>query len=801
MTERREVARLLTAHLQMQSMSAGKIKYYTDKITSGVHDDWMRQISLALRDQAKSIFAGLEDEGEDDAIELADVRTLLAVQDERDRVDFSKARKGSPRPAKDAASVIRKREAQAKQSPASRENKILAAVIEPYPPCIESLKHLKTIKLAELEEETHHRGSALLVKRVEPLIRERVVTKAVIKDDDGDVENVELHLAASSAVHDAFSSDGQLAIKEPYYTRRADGTTIIRIDHPTDVVLPQDREVKAESAEAESKSAAEWKQVGNDALKAGEFSRSRNAYKTGLSAAKEDEKRLKLDLYRNAARAELELKQFDEAKTDAFAAVSDGADSSLANLDVKAYFRAGLASYNLEHFDDAEIYYRALLELDKNDADGGRELVKVQRRLGERRHGNFDFDTVIKTSLRNPHIDAAKYANSVQIGESEHGGRGLFATRDLRTGDLVLCEKAFCSVFQQDPGWFAAFKLYEGKLSVASSATALWCQTVQKLLNNPSTISKVAELSGKYEGIGTAEVVVDGSHVVDTFQIHDIIERNTFGIPSPQKGRRNKAFGFAAETQGDKPLGENTGLFVKAAYMNHSCVPNTRKFFIGDLILMRATRPISKGEELFQAYVQTDAGVEPRRRLLESTWHFRCNCKLCAAESQESKEKIASREALEKRASELAVRIKHGAASETDINKAEVLLKSVKNSYDSTLYKHLPRKGSADLQIALIHQHARRKQRAKCLAMITDLFDMLGWKLDLKVRQHELTRKEQCETWIVPNLVEVLLLGCSVQRQSGREDAEKLEKIAQDLYIAVNGVPNGWDQLLKTRGP
>ncbi|KAK4982636.1 hypothetical protein LTR66_009173 [Elasticomyces elasticus] len=53
---------------------------------------------------------------------------------------------------------------------------------------------------------------------------------------------------------------------------------------------------------------------------------------------------------------------------------------------------------------------------------------------------------------------------------------------------------------------------------------------VPKPLNNPSQINKILNLYGTYDGIGRKPIVTDGSPVIDTFQVHDIICRNVLGL-------------------------------------------------------------------------------------------------------------------------------------------------------------------------------------------------------------------------------------------------------------------------------
>jgi SET domain-containing protein len=70
---------------------------------------------------------------------------------------------------------------------------------------------------------------------------------------------------------------------------------------------------------------------------------------------------------------------------------------------------------------------------------------------------------------------------------------------------------------------------------------------------------------------------------------------------------------------------------VDLGRIHHSCIPNARKEYIGDLLVLRATRPIKAGEEIFHAYDESP-DYDERQQALNLTWGFRCDCALCRRE-------------------------------------------------------------------------------------------------------------------------------------------------------------------------
>jgi hypothetical protein len=155
---------------------------------------------------------------------------------------------------------------------------------------------------------------------------------------------------------------------------------------------------------------------------------------------------------------------------------------------------------------------------------------------------------------------------------------------------------------------------------------ALCKAVVQKLLNNPSQVEKVLSLFGDYPGLSQQVIMSNSGPVIDTFQVHDIVARNAFGLGPVY---------FRGHQRDEDVSKASTGLWILASYMNHSCVSNTKKEYLGDPMVLRATRPILSGEEITHSYDET-SDYDERSAALMKTWGFKCNCALCIAEEADS---------------------------------------------------------------------------------------------------------------------------------------------------------------------
>ncbi|XP_075052794.1 protein-lysine N-methyltransferase SMYD4 isoform X2 [Mixophyes fleayi] len=85
-----------------------------------------------------------------------------------------------------------------------------------------------------------------------------------------------------------------------------------------------------------------------------------------------------------------------------------------------------------------------------------------------------------------------------------------------------------------------------------------------------------------------------------------------------------------------------TALFPVLSLLNHSCDPNTTVSFQGRCAMVKASRPIQKGEEVVHCYGphKLRMDFEERHKLLKDQYFFVCQCEACTQE-QGSKDKTS----------------------------------------------------------------------------------------------------------------------------------------------------------------
>ncbi|KAH6666521.1 TPR domain-containing protein [Plectosphaerella plurivora] len=563
----------------------------------------------------------------------------------------------------------------------------------PYPPSLASVEDLKPMTLADLRMETHHRGHVIKLRRVSPVVELAMSSWAVVQgEESSDVERLTLFLHKKQNGKDLLDTISEFQVKEPYFTRNDQDEPTIRIDHPSDLVVLSYKETQEQwrqrsldttDESAEAPSLLDFKQRGNKALGDGDNFRSWAYYTQGLKSDKGADKVLVRDVHRNRAHVNLLLNRYDEAKSDALASLTN--DPEGTELDAKAHHRAGLASYALGDFTHSQACFEKQKELQGSSPTVEWHLKRVKRRLEEQTTGNYNFPQIVTTLQKlGGRADVASFDGPTVIKESPGAGRGAFAIRAIKTGEIVMAEKPFAVTWSHEPEAvsFMTCDMREDA-TIRVFPSGLHRAVVQKLMNNPSQIATVLSAFGDYKGTGTECVVRDGVPVVDTFQVHDIIQRNAFG-PGAQTGEEDVSNASA-------------GLWVRAACLNHSCVPNVTKSYVGDLMLLKALRPIAKGEELTHAYDET-GDYEARAAALQRTWGFECTCTLCVTEKKEDPATRKRRGELEQEAAALMAKNTPSSAGRAVYYKAKRLQAAIAETYSDKTHKGLPRRAGAQLQ-------------------------------------------------------------------------------------------------------
>jgi len=144
---------------------------------------------------------------------------------------------------------------------------------------------------------------------------------------------------------------------------------------------------------------------------------------------------------------------------------------------------------------------------------------------------------------------------------------------------------------------------------------ALWKNVVEKVTRNKSTLNEFDDLAENSNRLYTAPSVGADDDVFLKFA-------------------RAQANRYMMTHSALCPTDKKQGLFVHGSQINHSCMPNTARGYIGDILIVRASRTIRAGEQVFTSRTQLVDDFEQAKRLLGSTSKGHCECAICVAEQQ-----------------------------------------------------------------------------------------------------------------------------------------------------------------------
>ena len=161
-----------------------------------------------------------------------------------------------------------------------------------------------------------------------------------------------------------------------------------------------------------------------------------------------------------------------------------------------------------------------LLKEFPGNKDAKEKLLRTFRRLQEQRTGEYEFlkmrNEVKEWGEKRGKLDCAEYIGPVRIGDAGSKGRGLFTTRDVKFGDLLLCSKAFnvCHKEVTNARIDILFNL-KARKGQAGTHPQLVQELIQVLYHNPKKAKEFYKLhSGDYQRVRGG--MVDGLPIVDS---------------------------------------------------------------------------------------------------------------------------------------------------------------------------------------------------------------------------------------------------------------------------------------------
>lgn len=113
-------------------------------------------------------------------------------------------------------------------------------------------------------------------------------------------------------------------------------------------------------------------------------------------------------------------------------------------------------------------------------------------------------------SARPPHLDHADYIGPVVVKSSPGQGEGLFTTRFVKAGELLICEKAFAHGYNTKldvPMYCQVVKIPRNRPPFTGLNKSAITVIAEKLWKTPSCMANFNQLHrGTYKGLDVKEV-------------------------------------------------------------------------------------------------------------------------------------------------------------------------------------------------------------------------------------------------------------------------------------------------------
>lgn len=665
---------------------------------------------------------------------------------------------------------------------------------DPYPPSQRHLDDLECVSIGDLRLEKRHTGKVLFAKTIESAIRAAAI-QTIVEDEHGQAErlaiyNIDLKIDAEYFLPE----DALVAIKEPTLTvSTSDGYTI-RVDHPSDLLIMDFHHTRIprtlmEDRSEFNKTALEWKQEGNNAYSARKYFTANLAYTKGLNACTKDDTEIKYDLLRNRAAANIFLGRFKQGQIDAEAAVIPyvgNVDDKIKALNTKAYERAGHAAYTLGHYDKAYDLYRQSLKLSRDQKETLEALGKVEERQQEQLEGNYEFEKMSKScNKKRNRLDHASFISSTEIRDAGKHGRGLFSTKAIQAGELIICEKALCIWFNTDP-IIRSFSILNSKAKRKATGTKppLLFSVCSRLAHD---IDAAEEYFKLHDGTLTAfrPKEIEEIVAIDAFRTLSVLDHNSIGCPSVRSSSKESQMQLTGDGY------PSTGIWSRISYINHACNGNAMRSFIGDMMIIRATRIIAKGEEIFMPYLLPNVDNKIVQDQLQQIWGFKCDCELCDAESSTTTNQYRQRLQSHKRFNQIV----NQDLKKLNIDSLDELYRKTRRNYDEQRFERLPHVALLELGWLRCKTHFQNKSWEKLAKSAIALLHDLGYSIEVKGQELEIDR-QHCLTQPI-GIDAALYATYGYEKQGDSKIGAEFNTFAKSLWTIMFGSMHGFDDKVK----
>ncbi|CAG7864727.1 unnamed protein product [Brassica rapa] len=253
-------------------------------------------------------------------------------------------------------------------------------------------------------------------------------------------------------------------------------------------------------------------------------------------------------------------------------------------------------------------------------------MEKCKKLEFQAKTGAFDLSDWILSGFRGIAPELAEFIGSVEIKKSEASGRGLFATKNIVVGTLILVTKGVATergiLGSEESGEKAQMVMWKNFVEEVTKSVRR-CDRTRRLVSSLSTGEEEEKLEipdislfRPEEASETCGEDLDMEKLLSILDVNSLVED---AVSAKVLGKNKEYYGV--------------GLWTLASFMNHSCLPNARRVHVGDYAVVHASRDIKAGEEITFAYFDVLSSPLEKRKEMAESWGFSCGCNRCKFES------------------------------------------------------------------------------------------------------------------------------------------------------------------------
>lgn len=503
--------------------------------------------------------------------------------------------------------------------------------------------------------------------------------------------------------------------------------TVSAADPKGGVLLPKQKSSKSKVAAAKDAAAAaaaspeavaELREQGNALFRKGDYAAAAGKYSECIKVDENDSAALS-----NRAECFLRARQFHNAYNDAHKSFE--ADPSHA----KSLYKKAMAANGLGRYAEAIKLLKELVALAPEDKAAASGLAECELLQDQAFMGKYDMGALYFGGLTTSFRRCADHVGAVKIAEAAGCGRGLFVTKAVKAGDLLVVSSP---------------------LAVAPLKTGSEISLVQGLMGmaarNPQDLALLLDLPTSSSGAANARIP-------DLTRFRRHLHKPTDQLPElpPQEMMQQHCWGIV-KTCAIRGRG-SIGIWGLPSFINHSCVPSAHRVMVGHTMFLRASKDMAAGEEVTMKYFEVMM-PKPDRNAVAKKWGFACECPRCKLEGiGEKEEEVAkadkamkeSEEALKKKSTK-----KGGSENNKEENKEEEGAAAPLTEEEITNVSMLV--GALRVQFKSLHKElgeaieVLKKTKGREIPNSNELVELAQWYED-RIRAFKLPNKAQ-EAWV-----------------------------------------------------